>query len=45
MKQKWHRITITIKLKIHTKNDCQRDFNDEDIGMTYGEHSTNSIYY
>lgn len=32
MKQKWHHITITIKLKIHTKNDCQLDFNDEDFG-------------
>lgn len=31
MKQKWHHITITIKLKIHTKNDCQLDFNDEDF--------------
>lgn len=31
MKQKWHYITI-IKLKIHTKNDCQLDFNDEDFG-------------
>lgn len=33
MKQKWHHITITIKLKIHTKNDCQLDFNDEDLGI------------
>ena len=23
---------ITIKLKIHIKNDCQRDFSDEDFG-------------
>lgn len=25
-------IEDTIKLKIHTKNDCQLDFNDEDFG-------------
>ena len=32
MKRKWHHITITIKIKTHTKNDCQGDFNDEDFG-------------
>lgn len=31
MKQKCHHITITIKMKTHTKNDCQFDFNDEDF--------------
>lgn len=29
MKQKWHHITITIKLKISTKSDFERDFSDK----------------
>lgn len=45
MRQKWHHIMITVKLKIHTKTIDNVILMTNILGMTYGEHSTNSIYY